>query len=232
MPNVLITGCSSGIGHATAARLARSGRWTVYATARKVETLAALETAGCRTLALDVTDEASMTAAVAAVEGGVDVLDQQRRLLPVGRARDAADGRGPPPVRDERVRGAADGPARAARHAGEAGGDDRQRLLDGRPAHVPGRRRLPRHQVRDRGDERRAADGGRPLRRGRDLRRAGADPDGVLGHRGRRRGAWTTARTRSSTPRSRAPRARSTAGRWRGSAATPTASRSRSRRRC
>jgi NADP-dependent 3-hydroxy acid dehydrogenase YdfG len=74
MATVLITGCSSGIGHATAARLARSGRWTVYATARRLETLSALEAAGCRSLALDVTDEASMTAAVSAVEGGVDVL--------------------------------------------------------------------------------------------------------------------------------------------------------------
>jgi len=74
MVNVLITGCSSGIGHATAARLARSGRWTVYATARRVETLAELEAAGCRVLALDVTDETSMAAAVAAVEGGADVL--------------------------------------------------------------------------------------------------------------------------------------------------------------
>ena len=65
---VLITGCSSGIGHATAERLVASG-WTVYATARKPETLAGLEARGCRTLALDVTDEASMQAAVAAVEG-------------------------------------------------------------------------------------------------------------------------------------------------------------------
>jgi NAD(P)-dependent dehydrogenase (short-subunit alcohol dehydrogenase family) len=65
---VLITGCSSGIGHATAERLAAAG-WTVYATARKPETLADLEARGCRTLALDVTDEASMKAAVAAVEG-------------------------------------------------------------------------------------------------------------------------------------------------------------------
>src|SRR5829696_2065509 len=70
---VLVTGCSSGIGRATAARLAASG-WTVYATARRPETLGALAEAGCRTLALDVTDEASMRAAVDAVEGGVGVL--------------------------------------------------------------------------------------------------------------------------------------------------------------
>jgi NAD(P)-dependent dehydrogenase (short-subunit alcohol dehydrogenase family) len=71
--SVLITGCSTGIGRATAARLAASG-WTVYATARRPETLGALAEAGCRTLALDVTDEASMRAAVDAVEGGVGVL--------------------------------------------------------------------------------------------------------------------------------------------------------------
>lgn len=73
---VLITGCSSGIGHATAELMAREG-WTVYATARKPETLSDLERAGCRTLALDVTDEASMAAAVETVEtaeGAVGVL--------------------------------------------------------------------------------------------------------------------------------------------------------------
>ena len=59
----LITGCSSGIGHATAKLLCREG-WTVYATARRPETLFDLEQGGCKTLALDVTDEASMTAAV------------------------------------------------------------------------------------------------------------------------------------------------------------------------
>jgi len=64
---VLITGCSSGIGHATAERLARSG-WTVYATARRPETIADLESAGARTLALDVCDEESMRAAVSTVE--------------------------------------------------------------------------------------------------------------------------------------------------------------------
>lgn len=73
---VLITGCSSGIGEATARYLAGRG-WTVYATARRPETLGELEAAGCRTLALDVTDEQSMSSAVAAVEeeqGGVGVL--------------------------------------------------------------------------------------------------------------------------------------------------------------
>jgi NAD(P)-dependent dehydrogenase (short-subunit alcohol dehydrogenase family) len=64
---VLITGCSTGIGRATAERLAKGG-WTVYATARRPESIEDLAAAGCRTLALDVTDEQSMTAAVRAVE--------------------------------------------------------------------------------------------------------------------------------------------------------------------
>jgi NAD(P)-dependent dehydrogenase (short-subunit alcohol dehydrogenase family) len=64
---VLITGCSSGIGEETARRLAARG-WTVYATARRPDSIAALADAGCETLALDVTDESSMASAVAAVE--------------------------------------------------------------------------------------------------------------------------------------------------------------------
>jgi len=64
---VLVTGCSSGIGHATAKRLAERGH-TVYATARRPESIADLAEAGCKTLALDVTDESSMKAAVDAVE--------------------------------------------------------------------------------------------------------------------------------------------------------------------
>ncbi len=64
---VLVTGCSSGIGHATAKRLVGKGH-TVYATARRPESIADLAEAGCRTLALDVTDEASMKAAVEAIE--------------------------------------------------------------------------------------------------------------------------------------------------------------------
>jgi NAD(P)-dependent dehydrogenase (short-subunit alcohol dehydrogenase family) len=73
---VLITGCSSGIGHATAETLAGQG-WNVYATARRPETIADLEQMGCKTLALDVTDEASTEAAVNHVleaEGAIGVL--------------------------------------------------------------------------------------------------------------------------------------------------------------
>jgi NAD(P)-dependent dehydrogenase (short-subunit alcohol dehydrogenase family) len=73
---VLITGCSSGIGWASAERLANVG-WRVYATARKVEAIAPLEESGCRLLSLDVTDDDSMTSAVEEVErreGAVGVL--------------------------------------------------------------------------------------------------------------------------------------------------------------
>lgn len=64
---VLITGCSSGIGKATAIRLAAAG-WTVWATARREETLTDCAAAGCRTTTLDVTDEESMVTAVKLVE--------------------------------------------------------------------------------------------------------------------------------------------------------------------
>jgi NADP-dependent 3-hydroxy acid dehydrogenase YdfG len=64
---VLITGCSTGIGRATAERLAGKGM-TVYATARRLDSIADLQRSGCKTLELDVTDEQSMQAAVAAIE--------------------------------------------------------------------------------------------------------------------------------------------------------------------
>jgi NADP-dependent 3-hydroxy acid dehydrogenase YdfG len=73
---VLITGCSSGIGKATALWLVKAG-FNVVATARKVETLADLKAAGCSTLALDVNDEKSMVKAVDAVvkeHGGIGAL--------------------------------------------------------------------------------------------------------------------------------------------------------------
>lgn len=73
---VLITGCSTGIGRATAERMAASG-WTVYATARRIESIADLESKGCKLLALDVCDSASIQSAVAAIEaaeGAVGVV--------------------------------------------------------------------------------------------------------------------------------------------------------------
>ena len=73
---VLITGCSSGIGRAAAFSLHKAG-FLVYATARNAAALGDLADRGLRTMALDVTDEASMTQAVAAVEadaGTVGVL--------------------------------------------------------------------------------------------------------------------------------------------------------------
>jgi NADP-dependent 3-hydroxy acid dehydrogenase YdfG len=73
---VLVTGCSSGIGEATARRLAEHG-WTVYASARRLESIEPLADAGCKLLQLDVTDEQSMRAAVETVErehGAVGVL--------------------------------------------------------------------------------------------------------------------------------------------------------------
>ncbi|GAA2757746.1 oxidoreductase [Actinopolymorpha rutila] len=65
---VLITGTSSGIGRAAALRLARRPDLTVYATARRTDSIADLAAAGAHVLALDVTDEASMRAAVEEVE--------------------------------------------------------------------------------------------------------------------------------------------------------------------
>jgi NAD(P)-dependent dehydrogenase (short-subunit alcohol dehydrogenase family) len=73
---VLITGCSTGIGRATAQHLAARG-WTVYATARRPESIEDLAAHGCRLLRIDVCDEPSMQRAVEIVEaeeGAVGVL--------------------------------------------------------------------------------------------------------------------------------------------------------------
>ena len=73
---ILITGCSSGIGAALARGFHGRGHM-VYATARRLESLAPLAQAGLRTLALDVNDDASIAAALAVVhseQGRLDVL--------------------------------------------------------------------------------------------------------------------------------------------------------------
>ena len=50
---VLVTGCVTGIGRATAQHVVDHG-WTVYATARRLHDIAALEKSGAMTLELDV----------------------------------------------------------------------------------------------------------------------------------------------------------------------------------
>ncbi len=73
---VLITGASSGIGEETVKRLMTAG-YTVYAGARRLDRMKSLADGGARLLALDVTDDGSMTAAVKTVmqeAGRIDVL--------------------------------------------------------------------------------------------------------------------------------------------------------------
>ena len=72
----LVTGASSGIGEETARRLQGLG-YTVYGAARRTGRLEKLAAEGVRPLAMDVTDDASMTAGIARIieeTGRIDVL--------------------------------------------------------------------------------------------------------------------------------------------------------------
>jgi len=70
---VLITGCSSGIGRASA-RAFLKDEWRVYATARDESDLGGLVDAGCETASLDVTDDEQVREVVSRV------VDESERL--------------------------------------------------------------------------------------------------------------------------------------------------------
>ncbi|HEX4110658.1 MAG TPA: SDR family NAD(P)-dependent oxidoreductase [Solirubrobacteraceae bacterium] len=72
----LVTGASSGIGDATARRLAGLGH-TAYAAARRTERMAPLTDLGIHGERVDVTDDASMVALVEKIlaeTGRIDIL--------------------------------------------------------------------------------------------------------------------------------------------------------------
>jgi|AntRauTorckE5430_2_1112549.scaffolds.fasta_scaffold05383_4 short-subunit dehydrogenase len=76
LPAVLITGCSSGLGKATAIRFATAG-YPTFATARRLESIEELKKVGCQTLYLDVTKEETIHQAVKTIEqkhGSVGIL--------------------------------------------------------------------------------------------------------------------------------------------------------------
>lgn len=70
----LVTGGSSGIGEEAARRLQEAG-FQVYAVARRVDRMAALERDGVRVFGMDVTDEASMSAGIERVLGDTGRID-------------------------------------------------------------------------------------------------------------------------------------------------------------
>jgi NAD(P)-dependent dehydrogenase (short-subunit alcohol dehydrogenase family) len=75
-PVAFVTGASTGIGFEAARKLSSNG-FTVYAGARRVDRMEPLKALGIHVLALDVTDDESMRAAVGRVlaeRGRVDVL--------------------------------------------------------------------------------------------------------------------------------------------------------------
>ena len=204
---VLITGCSTGIGRATAELLARDGQHRLRHRAPpgvdRGPARERLQDARARRERRGLDERRRGRGGGGRGRGGR--AREQRRLQPERRGGERSARQRARPVRDERLRPAPDVPARAARHAPRGPRPDRERQLDGRQARLPGRRHLPRHQARRRGDLGRHALRGQGLRRPGGGDRAGPDQDELRRDRGRRRCPTRTVPTRTSTSRSPRP---------------------------
>lgn len=90
---ILITGCSSGIGHAAAHGLKQRG-WRVFASVAKDEDIGPLKDEGLEALRLDYTDQASIAAALdqvlAATGGRLDALINNGAYAQAGALEDVA----------------------------------------------------------------------------------------------------------------------------------------------
>ena len=73
-PSVLVTGASSGIGAATASLLLDRG-WRVFAAARRLEPMAALEAQGAELFQLDLSNNQSRSALATELQSRVGALD-------------------------------------------------------------------------------------------------------------------------------------------------------------
>ena len=93
---VLITGCSSGIGRATAKTFVAEGEWVVYATARDTADIAHLAELGCETAQLDVTDDEDIERVIEQIDGHtgrVDCLVNNAGFAQCGPLEDVSVGR-------------------------------------------------------------------------------------------------------------------------------------------
>jgi NAD(P)-dependent dehydrogenase (short-subunit alcohol dehydrogenase family) len=142
----LVTGGSSGIGEVTALQLHDAG-FTVYAAARSTDLMAGLEKTGVRTVALDVTDEASANRAVEYVladSGRIDVLVNNAGYGSYGAVEDT-------PLDEAQAQLDVNGSNDAAGGSGDARAqlrDDHQHQFDGRPVRHTSGWLVPREQVR------------------------------------------------------------------------------------
>ena len=74
MKTILITGCSSGIGYATA-QLLRQDNWRVYTSCRRAEDVERLRSEGFHSLQLDITNDEQIQAAIETVIAEFGHLD-------------------------------------------------------------------------------------------------------------------------------------------------------------